>query len=117
MFFRHQALNRLAYIVAIAGLLMAAQHAVAWLATTRHQPSDNGLGIVSTHVINRALKADKVMVPKAQGVEPETTQMPRSPGSDIKIGCEQPFGAMVATKSDVAGRCIASTGRLHSILG
>jgi hypothetical protein len=115
MFFKHHALNRLSLVVGIAGLLGAAQE-VRSPSTTRHQLLDNGVGIVSNHIVHRALKADKLMVPKPSVVEPGTTQGPRPDmrGSDIKIGCERPFSAMVNTKSDVAGRCIASTRRLRS---
>jgi hypothetical protein len=114
MFSKHRALNRLSLVVAIASLFGAA--AGGPLASTkRHQLPDTGIEIVSSHIVNRALKADKLVVPKPQAVEPETTQTPRPDrrGSDIKIGCERPFSAMVSTRSDIPGRCIASTRRLR----
>ena len=115
MFFKHHALNRFSLVVCIASLFGAA--AGGPLASTkRHQLPDTAIGIVSSHIVNRALKADKLVVPKPQAVEPATTQAPRPDmrGSDIKIGCERPFSAMVSTRSDIAGRCIASTRRLGS---
>ncbi len=117
MSFEHHALNWLSLIVGIAVLLVAAQ-AVRPPSTTGHQLPDAGIGIASSHVVNRALKADKVMVAKPQAVEPATTQVPRPDvrSSDIKIGCERPFSAMVSIRSDVAGRCIASVTRQHSSL-
>jgi hypothetical protein len=116
MFFKHHALNRLLLVVGIASLFGAA--AGGPLASTKqHQLPDTGIGVVSSPIVNRALKADKLVVPKPHAVEPETIQAPRPDrrGSDIKIGCERPFSAMVSTRSDVAGRCIASTRQLHSI--
>ena len=118
MFFRHLALNLLPHIVGITGLLMAAQYVAPSVATTRHEQADTNVGIASSHIVNRALKADRLTVwPAApQADEPGTTQVPRlnAPGSEIKIGCEGPFGEMVRTKLDVVGRCIASRSRMHS---
>ncbi len=112
MLFKHHALALL--IVGIASFLIAAQ-ATSLPSTTRYQLPGTGIGISSSHIVNRTLKADKLMVAKPPVVEPETTQVPRQDkrGSDIKIGCELPFSKMVSNKSDVAGRCLASRGRLH----
>jgi hypothetical protein len=114
MFFKHHALNRLSLVVAIASLFGAAAGGPL-VSTKRDQLPDTGIGLVSSHIVNRALKADKLVVPQPHAVEPETTQAPRPDGrgSDIKIGCERPFSAMVSTRSDIPGRCIASTRRLH----
>jgi hypothetical protein len=116
MSFQHHALNRLSLIVGVAVLLVAAE-AVRPPSTGHHLP-DAGIGIVSSHIVNRALKADKFMVAKPQAAEPGTTQVPRPDvrSSDIKIGCERPFSAMVSIRSDVAGRCIAGVTRQQSSL-
>ena len=117
MSFRHHALNRFSLIVGVAVLLVAAE-AVRPPSTTGHQLPDAGIAIASSHIVNRALKADKFMFAKPQAVEPGTSQVPRPDvrSSDIKIGCERPFSAMVSIKSDVAGRCIARVIRQHSSL-
>ena len=115
MLFKHHALNRLLFIVGIASLSMAAHEGGMLSRMHRHLP-DTGAGIASGHIVNRMLKADKLMLDKPQAVEPETPQVPRSDkrGLDIKIGCERPFSIMVRSEANVARRCIASTDRLHS---
>jgi hypothetical protein len=117
MSFEHRALNRLSLIAGIAVFLVAAE-AVRPPSKTGHQLPDAGIGIASSHIVNRALKADKFMVAKPQAIEPGTPQLPRPDvrSSDIKIGCERPFSAMVSIRSDVAGRCIARVTRQHSSL-
>ena len=109
MSFNRYAPRRLLYVVGLASLLMVLPQLTS--SKTLHQVPDSDLGIGSSQV-NRALKADKLIVgPKA--VEPNATRVPRPrSGSDIEIGCERPFSAMVSTRSDLPGRCIASAGRL-----
>jgi hypothetical protein len=111
MSFNRYAPRRLLYVVGLASLLMVLPQLTSSFSKTLHQVPDSDLGIGSSQV-NRALKADKLIVgPKA--VEPNATRVPRPrSGSDIEIGCERPFSAMVSTRSDLPGRCIASAGRL-----
>ena len=108
MSFNRYAQRRLLYVVGLASLLVVLPHLTSSFSKTLHQVPNAGLGMGSSHV-NRALKADKLIVGKPQAVEPKATRVPRP---DIDIGCERPFSAMVSTRSDLPGRCIASAGRL-----
>jgi hypothetical protein len=110
MSFKH----RLLLIVGIATLLVTTQ--VGKPSTTGHQLTDGDIHRASS--VNRALKGDKLMVANPRTVEPHSTPMSRPDvrSSDIKIGCERPFSAIVSVRSDVAGRCIASVTRPHSSL-
>ena len=121
MFLRHLAFKLLPHIVGIAGLfLLMVQYVdvAPSVATTWQEQADANVGMLSSHFVNRALKADRLMVsPSApQANEPETTRVPRlnAPGSDPKIGCERPFDEIMKTKSDIVGRCIASRSRMRS---
>jgi hypothetical protein len=110
MSFNRYASRRLLYVVGLASLLMVLPQLTSSFSKTLHQVPSSGLGIGSSHV-NRALKADKLIVGKPQAIEPKNTRVPR-PRSGSDIGCELPFSAMVSTRSDLPGRCIASAGRL-----
>jgi hypothetical protein len=107
MSFKH----RFWLIVGIAMLLVTAE--AARPSTTAHQLTD-----ADVRIVNRALKGDKLMVAIPRAVEPNSIPVSRPDvrSSDIKIGCERPFSAIVSARSDVAGRCIASVPRLHSSL-
>ena len=111
MFFNHHTLSRFSLVVGIA---LAAAEVFPPPSVTRHQLPDTGMEIASSHIVNRALKADKLIQP--QSLDPGTARVPHPDvrGSGAKIGCEPPFSAMVSIRSDVAGRCIASTGQLRS---
>ena len=114
MFFKSLALlYPLTHIVGVA-LWMAAQDGAAPLATVIHALPDTSAA--SIHSVNRTLKADKLVVRPVEPAEGNsgTTDMPRRnvPSSEIKIGCERPFGAMV--KTTLIGRCIAGRSRGHS---
>jgi hypothetical protein len=112
MSFNRYAPRRLLYVVGLASLLVVLPHLTSSFSKTLHQVPNVGLGMGSSHV-NRALKADKLIVGKPQAVEPKATRVPRPrSGSDIDVGCERPFSAMVSSRSDLPGRCIASAGRL-----
>jgi hypothetical protein len=91
MFFKHHALNRLSLVVGIASLFGAA--AGGPLASTkRHQLPDTGIGIVSSHIVNRALKADKLAVPSR-------TRSSRKPNKRLA-----PTGAVLTSRSDASDR-------------
>jgi hypothetical protein len=113
MFFNHHTLSRFSLFVGIA---LAAAEVFPPPSVTRHQLPDTGMEIASSHIVNRALKGDKLMDLQPQSLDPGTARAPQPDvrGSGTKIGCEPPFSAMVSIRSDVAGRCIASTGRLPS---
>jgi hypothetical protein len=111
MSFNRYASRRLLYVVGLASLLMVLPQLTSSFSKTLHQVPNSGFGIASSHV-NRALKADKLIVGQPRAVEPKATRVPRPrSGSDIDVGCERPFSAMVSTRSDLPGRCIASAGR------
>src|SRR5919108_1233888 len=98
MSFQHYGLNRFSVIAGIVVFLVAAAAAAVQPASTAPQLSDSGI-VASGHVVNRALKADRVMVAKPPVVvEPETKPAPRPDlrNTHIKIGCERPFSAMVS---------------------
>ena len=108
MSFNRYASRRILYVAGLASLLVLLPHLTSSFSKTLHQVPN----AVSSHV-NRALKADKLLVCQPQAVEPKATRVPRPrSGSNIDIGCERPFSAMVSTRSDLPGRCIASARRL-----
>ena len=110
MSFNRYASRRILYVAGLASLLVVLPHLTSSFSKTLHQVPNAGLEMGSSHV-NRALKADKLLVCQPQAVEPKATRVPR-PRSGIDIGCERPFSAMVSTRSDLPGRCIASARRL-----
>jgi hypothetical protein len=114
MFSRH-ATNGVLLIVGIA-VVLAATQAVRPLSATGRQSPAAGIPIVASHMVDRALKGDRLMVATPQPPEPATTPAPRPEvrGFGIKIGCERPFSALASVKSDVAGRCIARRPDWHS---
>jgi hypothetical protein len=115
MFLNHHKLSRLSLIVGITSALVVAA-VLRPPSVTRHQLPDTGMEIASSHTVNRALKADKLMDLQLLHLDPGTARVPQPDVRDpsIKIGCEPPFSAMVSIRSDVARLCIASTGRLPS---
>jgi hypothetical protein len=68
MSFNRYAQRRLLYVVGLASLLMVLPQLTSSFSKTLHQVPDSGLGIGSSDV-NRALKADKLIVGKPQAVE------------------------------------------------
>jgi prepilin-type processing-associated H-X9-DG protein len=112
---KHLERNWFSLIVGVSILLGAAQ-LVRPPSITGHQLPHAGIGVASSHKVDSALKADKLMVAKPQTVEPGPTQLPRPDvrSSQVKIGCERPFSVMASIRSDVAGRCIASMADRHS---
>jgi hypothetical protein len=101
-------MSRFWLIVGIATLLVTVQ--AVRPSKTGHQLTDADIQRASS--VNRALKGDKLMT--ANNSTPVSRPDVRS--SDVKIGCERPFSAIVSVRSDVTGRCIASVTRPHSSL-
>ena len=94
-------------IVGIATLLVTAQ--AVRPSKTGHQLTDADIQRASS--VNRALKGDKLMT-----ANNSTPVSPDVRSSDVKIGCERPFSAIVSVRSDIAGRCIASVNWARSSL-
>lgn len=112
MFLTHHTVNLLAHVIGTASFLMAAQVAPP------HRLSNTAAERDSSYIVNRALKADKLMVSccKPQANKPVAIPVPRprpNPSTPIKIGCELPFSVLVSIKTDLGGRCIASVAQLY----
>ena len=111
MSFKYHALNRLALILGVAGILTATE-VVSSPSTTPRQLPDSAIATSLGQIVNRGLKADKLIVAERQVSEREG--VPRSDARGLHpIGCERPFSAMVTVRSDIARRCITGMPR-HS---
>jgi hypothetical protein len=108
------------YVVKTASLVIAADHIVPSLVETALPSSIPGARdkIVSSQVVNRSLKSDRLMMHRSahQGLEPNPVQTLVSPNPKIKIRCERSFSPAVGI-SDMIGRCIAHAGRLRHTSG
>jgi hypothetical protein len=114
MFLTHHTMNLLAHVIGTASFLMAAQQ----VSPPPHRLPNTAAEKGSNYIVNRALKADKLMVSccRPQANEPVAIPVPRPrpyPPTSITIGCEPPFSAMVSIKTDLGGRCLASAAQLY----